>query len=461
MVAFIRRLGIGESIVNHGLLLPADLALPFLVIGFADWMEDRRLRAGLMLGLSGLIHANFAVIGPLVIAIPEIAVLVRTRKPLPSLKLALGFLLLAWPSLVLAAMGFFAADTAPGAIRILFEYRSPHHYDPPLVNGPAIYWPLVLLAASMPVWLSRKAAGAKSANALVLVLALVLSQLVAAIATALGSAALVRLFLWRLSIPLILLSAIAFGEVLVNAVRRHRPFDIAFGLSAALLVLAFATNGAVQFTPQVSLRGFGMLIPFASCLAVSAIACRIEHAIFKYAALGLAAIPFVAAGLFSTPLVESKSRIHWAEAAERALTLKMPSSKEIRGERPSLAVLSWIEKHTPKEAKFLAPPGLDGFRLEARRAVFVDWKCCPMKGEEIAEWERRMKAVMGTKSLPAKGFALHRTGNSRYFARSLKSLAALARKEGLTFILARPSDKVPKDLEKIVTQGPWSVYRVL
>jgi hypothetical protein len=460
LVAFIRRLGIGESIVNHGLLLPSDLALPFLLLGFADWMEEKRIKAGLMLGLAGLLHANFAVIGPLVLAVPEIIILIQTRKPLLTVKLAVPFLILACPSLILAGVGFFAADAAPEAIRILFEYRSPHHYDPPLVNGPAVYWCLVLLCASMPVWMSRKNGFSSSAN--MILLALIGSQVVAALATAMGSAAIIRLFLWRLSIPLMLISAAAFGETIVTAFRTRKAFDIIFAVSAVMLVASFAANGTIQWTPQVSLKGFGILMPFAVSLAAAPWVQRINLRFSHSASIALAAIPLLVgiAVSVSNPLIEKNARIEWSAAAENAMKLNRPTRAQIRGDKPKLAIFSWIDKHTPKDARFLTPPGMDDFRLQARRAIFVDWKCCPMKGEEIAEWERRMNAVIGTKKLPARGFALYRTGNDRYFHRSLKSLLDLARKEGLTHILARPVDKVPSGLEKLVTKGQWSVYRV-
>ncbi len=400
--AFVRRYALGDVVVNHGVLLPADMAMPFLLMGFAAWVANKPLRSGLLLGLAGLIHANFAVIGLLVVAVPEILRLARTKNIGHSLRLGGGYLLLAWPSLITAFMGFFAADSAPEAIRILFEYRSPHHYHPNIFGNKEVYWPLALLVASLPVWwLERRQAEGRVVQ---LILALVASQVIAYAATfCWESTTIIRLFLWRLSVPLVLLCGIAFGHGLVCAARTRRIRDVVVAASTFLLVIAFVDGGPIMR------RGW-----------------RIDP-----------------------------------NRMRRSLTaVVFPTAKTVEGQRRVEPILTWIDRHAPKNAVFLAPPGTDDFRLRARRAVFVDWKCCPMKGDEIAEWARRMKAVIGTKTLPAKGYALHREGNRRYERRSLQSLAELAKKEGLTYVLAKNRGPVPPSLKKLVTKYGWSVYRV-
>lgn len=460
-VAFVRRMGIAGAVVNHGVLLPSDAALVFFMLGAASWIEKKPLAAGIQLGLSGLVHANFAVIGPLALAAPELVRLVREKTVAPSLKLAGGFVLFAWPSLLAAGLGFFSADAAPDAIRILFKYRSPHHYNPPLFKTLDIFWPIVLMCVSFPVWLSRPKAGAGRANAVMLSLLGV--QILAAVATVWAdNVTIVRLFLWRLSIPLILFSAAAFGETLVTAFRSKKLFDIVFALSAAALVFAFSTGGQAILSPRVSLKGAGLLIPFAACSVLSPLIAARGFSFARHLAVGIAALPLVFALLAfdGGPLVKKGTGIVWSRAADNLHKFDFPSKKRISASRKGPAILRWISKHAPDDAVFLTPPGMNGFRLQAARAMFVDWKCCPMKGEEIAEWARRMNAVMGTKKLPAAGYALHRVSNRRYFSRSLHALAALAEREGLTHILARPSKKVPSSLKKLVTKGPYSVYQV-
>lgn len=402
VVAFVRRYGLAEVVVNHGVLLPSDMAMPFLLLGFAAWIAEKPLTAGLLLGVAGLIHANFAVIGPMVLAVPELRRLLREKQPVRSLRLVGGFLVLAWPSLVTAGLGFFTADAAPSAIEILFEYRSPHHYHPQIFATKEAYWPIALLTASIPIWWARHRAGAGRATQVLL--ALIASQVIAYVAVeGVHSATLVRLFLWRLSIPLILFSAAAFGETWVAALRTRRPTTTVFALLATVLVLSFMDGG---------------------------------------------------------PILRKGWTVDWARISTTLSKSYFPDGDKIEGKKHPLPILSWIDRHAPRDAVFLVPPGMDNFRLEAKRAIFVDWKCCPMKGDEIAEWARRMNAAMGTKRLPAKGYALHRAANLRYAKRSLASLADLAKKEGMTHILAKDSRTVPDTLKKLVTKSGWSVYRV-
>jgi hypothetical protein len=118
-----------------------------------------------------------------------------------------------------------------------------------------------------------------------------------------------------------------------------------------------------------------------------------------------------------------------------------------------------IRAHTPADARFLAPPGLSQFRLRARRALFVDWKCAPMKGSEALEWRRRMLLAMGTRDFPARGYDLWRQADVQYAAQPLRQLAELARAEGLTHILVRgPKQPTPAGLVHVLSSGRYNVY---
>ena len=401
-VAFVRIHGVGGAILNHGVLLPADMALPFLMLGFAMWIEKSPIKAGIFLGLSGLIHANFAVLGPLVIAAPELYRLYKERTLAPTLKLTGGFAALAWPSLISAAMGFFTSDTAPEALNILFDIRSPHHYRPPLFDSPELLWPAALLLLSIPTWLECRRRG--NGRAIAVLFALIGTLAVGVLAVeVLDNRLIIRLFLWRMSVPLILFAALGVGESLARAVRRPVSWAPVAAVLSIVTVLCFTEGGPV-FAPN--------------------------------------------------------RRLDISRISASMTKVGFPDATRVRGIHRASALYSWIQKHTPEDALFLVPPGMDDFRLQARRGIFVDWKCCPMKGEEIAEWARRMNAVMGTKTMPAAGYALHRVAMNRYTHRSLDALAALARREGLGYIIAKRVPKTPSDLEKLISKSGWAVYRV-
>jgi hypothetical protein len=60
------------------------------------------------------------------------------------------------------------------------------------------------------------------------------------------------------------------------------------------------------------------------------------------------------------------------------------------------SLYSWVERETPKDALFVVPPGMQAFRLEARRSVFVDFKTFPGSQPAVAwEWRQRLEEVVG------------------------------------------------------------------
>jgi hypothetical protein len=120
-----------------------------------------------------------------------------------------------------------------------------------------------------------------------------------------------------------------------------------------------------------------------------------------------------------------------------------------------------LREQTPNDARFLIPPGMSAFRLAARRSVFVDWKCAPMRGDEALEWQRRMLLALGMSSFPAQGYQLPRAADAAYFARPVSELIALARQQQLTHVLtARTNIPTPPGTQRVLQSGRYSVYQL-
>jgi hypothetical protein len=463
MVAFVRHLGIAGAIVNHGMLLPADMAFPPFLLALAAWLDKRYVRAGLWLGLSGLLHANFAVLGPLVMAPVEIKRLIRDRDWKSTLKMAACYVVLASPTLIVVAKSFVLADDAPGALDVMFRIRSPHHYYPSFAEAGGLFWIVALLAAGLPTWMARGKYKIVDGG-IGLLIELIAFQALAGMATALDIGFLIRIFFWRLSIPLFLLAAMAVGEFVARACRSLKFENLLYGAAAVVAAISFSSKGYLRLAPEIELAGFGLTAPFLVILIADAVFISFfKRKIWMRLAAALLSTAFLCwCALISVPglVVPAERSLNWRQAAAKWSDFKPVNIKEARPDRKE-GIYKWIRDNTPKDAVFLAPPGLDDFRLRARRGVFVDWKCCPMKGDEVLEWKRRMLAEMGAKTFPAKGYALHRASNSRYFSRSLKYLADLARKERLTHMLAgNKPQAAAAGLTKLVTRGRWTVYEV-
>jgi hypothetical protein len=102
------------------------------------------------------------------------------------------------------------------------------------------------------------------------------------------------------------------------------------------------------------------------------------------------------------------------------------------------------------------------FRMQARRAMFVDWKCAPMKGDEALEWKRRMLAAMGTRRFPARGYRLRYEADRLYGERPLSELADLARREHQTHLVTPRSklrERAP-GLKRLLTGRDFVLYAV-
>ncbi len=90
---------------------------------------------------------------------------------------------------------------------------------------------------------------------------------------------------------------------------------------------------------------------------------------------------------------------------------------------PEHELYDWLRTHTPRTAVLLTPPGLEGFRLVAERAIVADWKGCPIIPAEVVEWSHRLGDVSGR-----HGFRGQADVTTGYAAMDLKRLTALREK---------------------------------
>ncbi len=435
----VREAGIAGSLLNHGRLLPADLALPPFLLACASWAESRGaerwsrgvLMTGAWLGVSGFFHANFAVLGPLVLGPLVLEDSLRTRRFAPLLGMTGLYTLLASPTLLLIARSFLSSDRAPAAIAITLFVRSPHHYDLASIDPADFCWPLFLLCAGIPSWFARSAERGTRLRLLVATFAVVS---LAFLGASLHSITLDRLFAWRMSVPMLLLLLLAFGETTCTLwrARREDPVALAWLLACIASVGMFAREDLALVATPLALR----CLPIAAgalALVFAARASRTRNVLVAACAvLSLAFFAQVAVAPLCDVNVGKSNRseiAHWPHLLGRRIELRATQRE----------LYEHIRKWTPSDARFLVPPGLIDFRIAARRAVFVDWKCAPMRGDEALEWKRRMLAAMGTRDFPIRGYQLRRAADALYGARPLAELAALARAEGMTYFIAATS----------------------
>jgi hypothetical protein len=457
VLALVRDAGLAGDTLNHAQLVPSDIALPPFLLACAAWVERRALLAGIWLGVSGLFHANFAVLGPLVLVPLEAWLALRVRSPRAVVQLVAPFALIASPTLLLTARGFIAADSAPEAIAIVHRIRSPHHYDVTAFPAHDVWWLALVLLAGLPAWLTRDWARDNPRRQW-LVLAIVSVLGLGLVGSLLHVQPLVRLFTWRLSVALILLGLLVAAEGGRRILVARDWAGMAWLVASAAALTVFARDDVAAIAPW-GVRGTWFALPAALPLAAGGVwLVRGGLRVARAAIALLALVPLAwTASIAAQPLSPE------VDDADGPNNVRGPRIGSFQLTAKPRGIYEKSRTQTPPDARFLIPPSLIGFRLHGRRAVYVDWKCVPMKGEEALEWQRRMLAVMGNSIFPARGYELRKAGDEYYYRRNVADLAALARKEGLNYIVLHKSAYISYEMGLVhaYSAARWRVYRVL
>jgi hypothetical protein len=459
VVAWTQGNSIGGNTINHGMFLASDLAhVPFLLC-CAAWLRGDLTRAGVYLGVSGLLHANYATLGPLVIMGAELvdcAVRLRTAGRRPSrrdareqalrlLKLFGPFVVLAAPTLVMVARATLLSHADSQDVMRFLMRRAPHHYDLRNFVRQEYLTPLLALVLALPA-LGCLVPNRERVRYLVFVtLALVL---IAWLGSSAGSSTIIQLRIWRIVVPLNTLCLVLASESIVRSWS-----DAGWG------VRAWAAVGAVFFLlaqyDDAFVRSAGTLLTIAvPLLCASALAMRFSPQRERLAG-GAAALCALAAVVWPGAKFQPEAALASAGNVTKALRLRGGPG---RGERE---LYQRIRKELPTTASFLAPPSLFGFRLFARRAIFVDWKSTPMRGDEAIEWVRRIELTVGG-PLRSRGFSQLREINKRYGERPTERYASIARREKLTHVITTRKLDEPErhGLSPLFSAGKYVVYAV-
>jgi hypothetical protein len=451
-VGAIRQVGLAGALVNHAGLVPSDLALAPFLLACAAFCERRSLAMGAWLGVSGLLHANYAVLGPLVLFPLEFGRERSARAPAGFVRSVAAFSVLAAPSLVMLFGTFLARDTAPAAVAVTLFVRSPHHYDLMAMRADEFYFAALLLLISGPYWFSPapKHEAYRAHRQLIAAMLVVLA--IGALGSGFHIVALARLFAWRMSIPLFLLLLLAAGAALRRYALLRDWVGLCWFIAGCALLSTFAQRDPLEPSAWNAAPGLaaGTLLAFGAATAAQLFGPR-RRALVMVSLLGDA----LAVGLaLSVACIRP-------DGSGPPLGLHVLDAR-IEIEPRLRKLFSMVRERTPEGARFLIPPGQNQFRLHARRAVYVDWKCAPMKGDEALEWKRRMLLVMGTHDFPARGYELPRVADGLYYARPLQDLIALARAEGLTHLLLRRSQVTQPDpgLRKSFSAGEYVVLEL-
>ena len=132
------------------------------------------------------------------------------------------------------------------------------------------------------------------------------------------------------------------------------------------------------------------------------------------------------------------------------------------------ALALWCRENTPESARFIGPPGPKEFRLWSRRSLAFNRAGSPYNARALNDWYERFADHVDFQGTPAEFVRAYLEGRhrleARYDAMTDDRLAALARRQGADYVIARRPEAdaggSTAPLEPVHVEGAYAVYRV-
>ena len=404
--------GLGQSTLYSSIVQPTDLAMPFYLLSLAALFEEKIIQTWVFLGLAGLFHIHLGIDGLIVLLIFWLL----HGRHWKMEKMVMGFLLflLVWsPNLIPIVKNFSFFDTpqSGAALKVFFNFRSPHHYRPSTFELSHVFRVLfpVFFLFLKPHISSRLFAAIVSCLAL----------LASASTEWFYFPSVAKLFLFRLSPLLLLLGLVFLSLALIEEIDQKKMNGIF--LAAITFIVLYLEKDSRLFIPLSlflalvwSLRArispifflpIVVTIPVFSFWITNRVETFILNSIFAFTMIVLlsfksnrrGAVAFWSLLFLGTPafafhfISPNRAPFHFPVIA--------PVSSVLKNDPDLDETLHWIRNHTAKNALFLSPPYLDGIRFFSERSIVVDLHANPYRTPEWVEWKRRLEAVTGTSGL--------------------------------------------------------------
>lgn len=127
----------------------------------------------------------------------------------------------------------------------------------------------------------------------------------------------------------------------------------------------------------------------------------------------------------------------------------------------------WCRAHTPEDARFIGPPGPKTFRLWALRGLAFNRAGSPYHASGVADWAARFRDHVAFEGTDASFVRAYQTNRQvlerRYDGLGDRALAALAGRQGASYVLARATGSYAGSsaLQALHTEGRYTIFRVL
>lgn len=394
-----RTSSVAVSYAFSWIIQPSTVSSMFFLAAIPPFVRGRWLASGILLGLAGLLHANFLVLG---IATFGLTHLLLGREALPRrLALQLGPSLVALLLLAPLLLRSTASVDAARAQEILFNIRSPHHYSPKTYERaffPFAAWQMIGFGCGGWLLRGRGGRGTRLGALVVSMAAAVWSGTL--LTTAIYLPRVAQAFVWRYAPFLEILA-----QLLACATAARVAIEPAFARRIPRAGLALTIAGVVLLLMLEGNRGSREVTPVVLAL----VALPLVFLLAAAAGRGLARVRPLAAPLAA---VGRQSHLLALLAALAAGAVIGGSYLKAHPVRANLAgrnggaeadLYTWIHANTPKDAVFVTPPQMERFRLLGERAIIADWKGSPIAPGDLLEWYRRLEDVSGRRAFRGAG----------------------------------------------------------
>jgi hypothetical protein len=436
-----RTSSVGASYLTEHYLQPSSLGALGMLAAGALFVRGRWLASGVALAAGGLFHTSYLLLGGPLFFFAHLLLGTRRVAPRAALQLVVPAVALLTAAPVL--LGVAGSPAVEAARRITFEIRGPHHFLPATYERgflATLSWQMIGLG-SLPLVAELRGAspgagadpgrppeeprapGARFGALFASYVALIWTGVL--FSTAYFVPQVAHLFVTRIAPFSDVFAQLLFAGGVVAVLRRPaRLFALPAPAAAACVA---GLSGLVMYCANHGHRPLGSSVSAMAAVTIGwALAWRAFDAVAtRCARLGALASALGWLPRFGVSLLAlgALGAVGWDRTGDFAARSNMLSPQGPGGGMKP--VYDWIAASTPRDALFVTPPGLETFRLQARRAIIADWKAVPHLPDEVMEWYRRLEDVSAR-----RGFRGRHDLDAGYRSMTPERLTSLRNKYG-------------------------------
>jgi hypothetical protein len=458
LLLFGQNMGLGSSRIlpTDGNVVPMDLSMPFILLGFYYALRGKYALAGVFAGIAGLFHVNAFILMGLVFGtyfLLHMRVLVQHR----GYQFFLWYFLLSSPTIYFILRDFGQDGSATPEVFsqsffFLWFHVSAHLW------GPSIFAFAGL--CQLLIWRRYREKRTDVDRHVLVFSAIIAVLLVVAYICSLPSTYnlfVVRLFLWRFSAVVVYFAYLFLSISAATALRgKWNVETIILCLLIFTILIAkydYPLSGllAALLSAYLLLGHRYSVLPLAiSVLAITIIvgAPFVLHTDRSGIIASLVVTGILALGVYLLATQVKPKQLAGYLFPSLVLVVcsiaLLPLDPNVRLTLPNIygkyepayeELIAWVRAKTRPGELFLINPERRGFTVRTHRGVFVNIKNVPAKGDEIKEWIARLFEVYNVRTIQDMQ-------KTKFVDLDIRHLQSLCRKHSLQYLILEGDPKL-------------------